>query len=690
MSSEDARVDRGWGGAALCAVLTYTGVTKLTGNAPTHSEFWSWLVSGPSWVVVGVVELALGALLILLPSRPLWRVLQGLLGGAVLVHAYQVSTQGATGAGCGCFGAQASASAGLDALLATGVLLIGVAGWRVDSRPRLIWWALLLVGVGSVVSLLFLGDLLVPVSGRHDTTQSIPLAETRTVEAPSLLGTGDRGPEGAEDDASGAVTVGRIEVQLTVLSADRTPVEGATAALFAENGEPREQPVIAITDEGGRVTLDVAGGSDLIVVTHPHYQRAVLEIEGLGASKEDPTIRLTVELEKGASLTVVAEGVDGTPVANIPIRVSEIETSVPEATRARRDGGAVLVSAVYEVRTSSSGAAVFANLRQATTYRVEPAPSAGLIRVGRGQRRYVQPEGQTLRMALATTMVSWIRAVDDETGLPVAGVRWYTDRLAKYPAELLSPQIDLDVGSVSGLRGRTVDGDYLEVRAVASGGLAEQRFSWGTVGVVAYGYESAEMPRTYSKLGALSTPLEIRLKRSPNAAFGEIVFESSSSPTFPRGTVIELWPEHESAVRRDAISRRLGDRDTGRYSLGRVQAGRYTLRVSASADTRTFIVQANKTATVKVGVADAGLIRFRVEKGDSAFTGFVELFAISPRGGHSVQVPRVAVREGVSDFVLLPANRELVISVGTHANELAVVRTTLTAGKTSEVDVKLK
>ena len=685
------------GACLMATVLLGSAMGKILGAPPSSQTPW-WLggVTELRMALIAI-EIAFALLLLAWPSLVLWRLIQGGLVAAVVLHGLYVLKVGADAPGCGCLGGAGPGSAGLDALAVSLTLLVSLGAMQLGSRSserlRLLAWPAFVL----LIAVVAFGGALLPRRADRGSAADTPLSDGQSlrIDAPHLQGAGaailDGGAEGPHPSmvAASAMRSGPTEVAVAVVDGRSAPIRSASLVTITERegGLSIAAQEAVLTDEDGLAVLPLPVGAIGVRASHPDFETAVVSLRDLrSGSRGLPT--LEVSMRRGHALRVQMSDASAHPIVGGRVRLSPIANHVPLSTSVSRVDGALIVNEVLEAVTDAEGIAAFTGLSE-TFYRVEPSPDGGLIRIGRGEATYVSPSDEVVRMTVAPIMSCWLRAVDVTTGQPVASAVWFPDREAPGTGALGAARFDRELSTVLGLAALTLPSDYLDARASLAPEGNREPVSWGTIGVMAPGYEPTTVDRVYwpKPQGSACSNTVIPLRRREGATYGTLRIRAPDGLPFPRGAVLEVWPEYTEHVRRNAITRRLPQGETN-YLLAGLCSGRYAYRASGSKREMEFEISAGEECVVALELDALALVKLTVTREGSPYDGFIDLYVMATTQNFSMQEERIVVRRGVSEVIALPADMDLSLDVTRYGGGYASLHVILDAGRLAEYQVE--
>ncbi|HLL91053.1 MAG TPA: carboxypeptidase regulatory-like domain-containing protein, partial [Tepidisphaeraceae bacterium] len=179
-----------------------------------------------------------------------------------------------------------------------------------------------------------------------------------------------------------AATAARAELTGRVLSDDGKPVAGARVHAVAESGHHRVPAVRSaegVTDAGGRFALTPPPTTTPTGADRPQPVKlvAVADGHGVGLATAGPAVAAAVDitLPPACALTATFVGIDGAPLAGVPVRVERITSPPPDGAGAFVFGNLLTMpedDARWIATTDAAGAVTFEDLPQGARVWLSP------------------------------------------------------------------------------------------------------------------------------------------------------------------------------------------------------------------------------------------------------------------------------------------------------------------------------
>ncbi|MCA9316011.1 MAG: hypothetical protein KDB73_11020 [Planctomycetes bacterium] len=404
-----------------------------------------------------------------------------------------------------------------------------------------------LLTVGTLLLVAALWLLLQPTSGAPEVRSDagsgnqVTAAEPSRgpgLTAPPAVAVGDGALQGqpGEDVPAEASVPGRL-LSVRVMH-DGRPVEGAHVEVRA---------LEAPEDQGGAVTgLATADGSCLIELGELVAPLGVTARAGGGLAPafvvldEVPDAALKMVLESGAPLEVRTIDLQGEPVPAVDLVVYPIDPGARGEPGPVRGPTAWFLEDGRHVTTDSSGAARVEGLDAGRLYRAYARGWGTPMQVMDSESAVkplhdaVRPgEGRILQLMVVSLRMTWLRAVDADSGATVEAATITPIRAAgriKDDRMLLKQAYGLwyERAALMGLAEPVGQADYFRDYVVR--GEAPSDVACGAVRVEAPGYEARELAVWARPLAqAAAGPTTIPLRRSPGTSLTDVSLRLRSS-----------------------------------------------------------------------------------------------------------------------------------------------------------------
>ncbi|MGE0191851.1 MAG: hypothetical protein AB7T63_07375 [Planctomycetota bacterium] len=513
--------------------------------------------------------------------------------------------------------------------------------------------------------------------GHRAGTASVDAVSTPTpglTGAPAPLIAGSPGPEVAPPVGRPGGAPGLARLTVRVSHGDR-PLEGARVEVRElEPGEEEGKILEGTSGADGVCTLEVDALSYPLGVT----ARGGASLAPAFVVLDDlPVDGIDVVLEAGAPLEVRTVDLQGKPVPGLDVVVYPIDIGARgEAGPVRGPGGWFLEDG-RQVTTDGSGVACVEGLDAGRLYRAYASgwstPMQLLDSEGAAKPMHdaVRPGvGRVLQLMVAPLRLTWLRAVDAESGKPLGAATISpikrVSEAGKFKNEwtlLRQAYAGLWYGreALLGLTQPVLHADYFrEYIVVREGAPAE--VACGGVRVEAPGHEPQELPVVARSLeSATSGPVLVPLRRTEGASITPVTLRLTSQRPDIR-TLVKLLQDRRSVYLRgfDAVLHR------GQAFELQLVPGTYELLIGGNA-VETLELRGQQHIALDVDLDQLPSVQVQLDVEGVPHVGIGSLFLAPQKQGplhwmfgHS----RVPYTAGLAPPVVVPAG-PLVVTGGT-------------------------